>query len=75
MNLSAAARAVCLPVLTTNGPSAAMRPSRRKTASSYSAPLGQVPVDALQVREPVVLEPEDAGREAGFVHAGVAMSR
>ena len=40
-NLSAAARAVCLPVSTIRGPSAAICPSERWIASSYRAAAGR----------------------------------
>src|SRR6185369_2490349 len=42
MNLSCGERPVCLPVRTTSGPSAAIRPSPARTASSYSSAVGRL---------------------------------
>src|SRR5215207_8278610 len=47
MNLSWGERPVCLPVRTTSGPSAAIRPSPARTASSYSSAVGRL---ALTIR-------------------------
>ena len=45
MNLSFGERPVCLPVRTTSGPSAAIRPSPERMASSYSSAVEQVGPD------------------------------
>src|SRR6478735_5310825 len=42
MNLSSGDRPVCLPVRTTSGPSAAMRPSPWRMASSYSSAVDRL---------------------------------
>src|SRR6186997_219566 len=42
MNLSSGERPVCLPVRTTSGPSAAMRPSPWRMASSYSSAVDRL---------------------------------
>src|SRR5207237_361797 len=65
MNLSFGERPVCVPVPTTNGPSAAIRPSPSRTAASYSAAVDRfATILPARTRAPA-RAPEREGRVLG----------